>query len=122
MKDKKSSYLMYWNVNKLYGWTISQKLPADNFVREKHTLNFDESFIKNYDENSGKEYIFKVDVDCPKNVHQLHNALPFLLESMKIKKCRILICILHDIEKNFIHIRTLIQVLNDGSLLRRYIE
>ena len=28
---KESSYLKYWNVNNLYGWVISQKLPVNKF-------------------------------------------------------------------------------------------
>ena len=30
-KNKKSSYFQYWNVNNLYGWTMPQKLPVNNF-------------------------------------------------------------------------------------------
>ena len=30
-KNKESSYLNYQDVNNLYGWTISQKLPVNNF-------------------------------------------------------------------------------------------
>ena len=30
-KNKKSSYIQYWNVNNLYGWTMPQKLPVNNF-------------------------------------------------------------------------------------------
>ena len=43
---------MYWNVNNLYGRDISQKLPVDDFEskKTKKTSNFDESFIKDYDD------------------------------------------------------------------------
>ena len=50
-------------------------------------LIFNEEFIKNYDEDSDKGYIFEADVEYPKNLHDLHSALPFLQERMKINKC-----------------------------------
>ena len=30
-KNKESSCLKYWDVNNLYGWRMSQKLPANKF-------------------------------------------------------------------------------------------
>ena len=30
-KNKEPSYTQYWDVNKLYGWEMSQKLPVNNF-------------------------------------------------------------------------------------------
>ena len=44
-------------------------------------------FIKNYDEDSDKTYIFEVDVEYPKNLHDLHSGLPFLPEQIKSNKC-----------------------------------
>ena len=38
-------------------------------------LKFNEDFIKNYDEDSDKGHIFEVDVEYPKNFHNLHNDL-----------------------------------------------
>ena len=59
-------------------------------------LQFDEKFVKNYDEKKGKGYILKVDINYLKNLHNLDNDLPFLTERMKIKKCNKLVCNLYD--------------------------
>ena len=40
-KNKESSYLMYWDANNLYGWSMSQKLSVDNFEWEKNISKFD---------------------------------------------------------------------------------
>ena len=43
-KNKESSYLKYSDANNLYGWTISQKLPVNNFERMKDTFQFNKEF------------------------------------------------------------------------------
>ena len=30
-KNKEPSYVRYWDINNLYGWTMSQKLLVNNF-------------------------------------------------------------------------------------------
>ena len=61
-KDKESTYLQYWDVNNIYGWAMSQKLAVDNFEWIKDTSQFNEDFIKDYDEESDEGYFFEVDV------------------------------------------------------------
>ena len=53
---------------------------------KKNVPKFDKEFVKNYDEDSNKGYIFEVDVKYPKDLHSLHSNLPFLSDGMKIKK------------------------------------
>ena len=36
-ENKESSYIQYWDVNHLYGWAVSQKLPVNNFGLIKNT-------------------------------------------------------------------------------------
>ena len=75
---------------------MSQKLPVDGFKWNKTMLKFNKDFIKIYGKDSNKEYIFKVDVKHPKNLHDLHSDLSFLAETMNINKCNKLICNLCD--------------------------
>ena len=53
-KHKESPYVQYWDINNLYGWTMLQKLPVNNFEWIKDTFQFNEDFIKNCNEESNK--------------------------------------------------------------------
>ena len=44
----------------------------------KNVSKFVEHFIKNYDEYSNNGYNLEVDVEYPKDLHNLHSDLPFL--------------------------------------------
>ena len=66
---------------------MTEPLPVDGFEWMEDLSKIDEDFIKNYDENSDKGYILELDVEYPKNLHDLHSDLPFLAERIKIDKC-----------------------------------
>ena len=60
------------------------KLPVNGFEWVEKLSEFDERFIKKYDEKSHKGYILEVDVEYPKNLFDLHKDTPFLPERKKI--------------------------------------
>ena len=93
-KNKESSFLMYVDANNLYGWTMSKKLPVDEFKWADNLSMFTEDFIKNYDEEGDVGYLLVVDTEYPKKLRMSHshNDLPFLPEKIKINNCPKLIC------------------------------
>ena len=58
--------------------------------------NYDEDFIRTYDEDSDVGYMIEAIVECPKELHTLHSDLPFLPERMEVNKCKKPICNLCD--------------------------
>ena len=74
---------------------MGQKLQVNKFEWFKDTSQFNEDFIKNYEE-SDEGYFFEVDVQYPEKLHELDNDLPFLPERMNIKKVENLVTHLHD--------------------------
>ena len=79
-KTKELSYIQYWDVNNLYGCSMSQKLPVNNFEWIEDTSQFNEDFIKNYNEQSDNE----VDVQYLDKLQELYNDLPFVHERIKM--------------------------------------
>ena len=118
-KDIISSYLMYLDANNFYGWAMSQKLPLNGFEWVKNLSQFNESFIKIYDENSDIGYFLKVVIDYPENLFNLNQDLPFLLKRKKVNKVEKLICNVEDKERYVFHIRVFKQALNHGLVLRK---
>ena len=87
---------------------------------DSDTSQFNEDFIKNYNEESDEGYFPQVNVQYLKRIHELHNDLPFLLERMKIENIEKLAVNLHDKIKFSIHITDLKQALNDGLVLKKF--
>ena len=86
---------------------MPQKLPVNNFEWIKDTSQFNEDFIKIYNEESDEGYFLQVDVQYSKKLHKLHNDLPFLPERINIEKAEKLVANLHDKTEYVIHIRNL---------------
>ena len=95
-KNKEYSFLMYLDVNNLYGWAMSQRLPVGRFTWVKDVSKIDEEFIKNYDNNSNIGFILEVYIEYRKKLHSLHSDLPFLPEKKKINKHKKFVCTIYD--------------------------
>ena len=86
------------------------------------TSQFNENFIKNYNEESDEGYFLEVDVQYLEKLHELGNDLPFLPERMKIENVRKLVANLHDKTEYVIHTKNLKQALNHGLVLKKILK
>ncbi|XP_068738984.1 uncharacterized protein [Montipora capricornis] len=80
-----SKYIMYLDANNLYGWAMSQYLPTGGFKwLAKNQIN--QIDLAKYKENSNKGLILEVDLEYPKELHDLHNDYPLAAEKVKVNK------------------------------------
>ena len=77
-KNQESSYLKHWNVNNLYCCAMPQRLRVNNFKWVEDISEFNEDFIKSYNDENDEGYFLEVDSQYPKNLHNFHNDLNFL--------------------------------------------
>ena len=103
-KNMDSSYLTYLDAKNLCGWAMSQKLPVNGFKwYNDHLSDFNEEFIKNYNENSDEGYFLEVDIEYPKQLWSSHKDLPFLPKRRKLEKVEKVVCSIEDKEKYVTH-------------------
>lgn len=116
-----SKFQMYFDVNNLYGWAMSQALPYGSFewLSPNEIMNLDIASIS--DNVSPQGYILEVDLEYPQNIHDLHRYLPFCAEqaSPPGSKQRKLLTTLFKKEKYVIHYRNLKQCLEAGLKLTK---
>ena len=58
-KGIESSYIEFIDANNLYGWAMSQILSVNGFEWVEKLSQFNERFIKTYNENSDKGYFLE---------------------------------------------------------------
>ena len=78
-----SEYIMYLDVNNLYGWAMSQCLPTGNFrwMTDKEIKKID---LGKYRADSKKGLILEVDLEYCQELHDLHNDYPVAPEKVKV--------------------------------------
>ncbi|XP_036148385.1 uncharacterized protein LOC118647470 [Monomorium pharaonis] len=110
---KPSSYLMYFDVNNLYGWAMCQPLPYGEFQWVKDVSNFDVCAIA---PDSPTGYIFEVDLEYPRDLHDEYTDLPFCPKRDKPpgKREYKLLATLYDKKRYVIHYRNLQQCTRHG--------
>ena len=118
-KNKESLFLMYVDINNLYGWAMSKKQPVDRFEWLDDLSMFTEDFIKSYDEEDDVGYLLVANIQYPKTLCILHSDLPFLPNRMKVNQVKKLVCNVTDKENYSIHTVALKQALNHGLKLIR---
>ena len=87
-KNEKLSYIQYWDVNILNGWSTSQKLPVNNSEWIKDTSQFNEDFIKNYNEESDEVYFLNLMFNILKHYMKFIMIYHFYLKKWKLKKSK----------------------------------
>ena len=92
-------------------------MPVNGFKWVTKLDKFNEDFIKNCNENGNVGYFLDVDIEYPRNIHKMHDDLPFLPDQKKIRKIEKLVCGIEDKQKYVIHINALNQALNHGLRL-----
>ena len=108
-----SSFVQYLNTSNLYGWVMSQPLPTGGF---KWVTPDEIGGLVNSD---NKGYLLEVDISYPKELHDLHNNLPFMCEKMKINGVEKLFPNLYNKKNHVIHIEAIDQALKHGLILKK---
>ncbi|XP_070167595.1 uncharacterized protein [Polyergus mexicanus] len=112
-----SSYLMYFDINNLYGWAMCQSLPYEDFrwVDDVTSIN-----LMSMTSNSPIGYILEVDLAYPPN-HHSHADLPFCPTRDKPpgKRDEKLLATLCDKSRYVIYYRYLQQCIRHGLRVTR---
>ena len=103
-----SKYIVYLDANNLYGWAMSKPLPTHGF----EWMKVDE--LETWERHS---CILEVDLEYPKNLHDLHNDYPLAPEQIVVNKVSKLIPNLGDKKKYVLHYENLKQYLELGLKL-----
>lgn len=108
---KPSSFIVYFDKTNLYGWALSQKTT--------YTRNFkwmSETELQNWNNHP---CILEVDLEYPKELHDLRNDYPLAPEQVVVNKVPKLIPNLNDKTKYVLHYANLKQYLSFGMKLTK---
>lgn len=110
---------MYLDANNLYGWSMMQHLPINEFTWcPNNQFTVEQIMLIPNDADIG--YIFEVDLEYPEHLHDLHQDYPFCAESIVVpKNDKKLLLTLYDKKGYVLHYRMLKCVLRNGLILKK---
>lgn len=118
--SKVDSFIVYADVNNLYGYSMCQFLPLSDFsyLSKSELDTFD---VTQVPDDSKYGYILEVDLDYPRKLHKDHNDLPFCAEKCISPgaKTEKLVPNLYDKYNYVIHYVHLKTCLKHGLVLRK---
>ncbi|XP_044578974.1 uncharacterized protein LOC123261446 [Cotesia glomerata] len=115
--EEDESYNLYLDVNNLYGSAMSMPLPQGSFTWENNISEENISSLFTSNESTG--YILEVDLEYPKDLHELHKDMPLCPEHFTPPdgKTSKLATTLHPKKNYVIHYKNLEQCLQLGMKL-----
>ena len=84
-KEKPKKYIIYLDMNNLYGHAMSQYLPYANFKWVKNIDKIEQKLMQ-IKKDSSTGYILEVDLEYPQELHDIHNDYPLAPEKINIPK------------------------------------
>ena len=84
-KEKPKNYIVYLDINNLFGHAISQYLPYTDFKWVKNIDKIKQKLM-NIKSNTSTGYILEVDLEYPQEFHDGHNDYPLTPEKINIPK------------------------------------
>ena len=78
---KESTFILYLDMNNLYGWAMSEYLPYEGCKWLKNVDKFD---VISINEKGPIGYLLKVGLEYPNKSHLLHNNYPLAPEKLAV--------------------------------------
>ncbi|EFA00513.1 uncharacterized protein LOC657476 [Tribolium castaneum] len=121
-QTKPHTFIVYLDANNLGGWAMSQCLPFSEFRwMSRNEIEEIAPKVGILEEEGAYGYIFEVDLDYPKKLHEKHNDLPFCYEHLTVPELGQTVRILNFYNKrNYVmDFRNLKQCLSNGLILKK---
>ena len=79
---ERNEALLYLDATNLYGWAMIQHLPYGGFEWDDDLSKYTEEYIRSLKDDGDEGYTLEVDLDYPKELHDLHNDYPLCPEKV----------------------------------------